>query len=341
MTWVNEVVDSAADVGMYPSLKAHSADTLYVAYFDHTNLKLKYAKRQGVDSWHVSTIADAQFKDQISLALNSTAFPYVGFSDPSGFDLKYAYLTKSNRPFPYPPYTWTSSKIADYADNAYGSLAIASDGTIHVSYMLKKSTGWVLAYAKRVTSAQWIKEEIDSVGHTGLFTSIAVDSTGIPHISYYDFDQKNLRYAKRVGNGWTKETIDSPGDVGQCTSIAVGADGSRHIAYYDASNMNLKYAVSQNGWTKMIVDSQGDVGLNPSLALDSGGMPHLSYYDATNQTLKYAKRGFFAPGGWIKETVDSTGNAGRYSSISLDAGGHVHICYYDELNHRLKHAKRT
>jgi hypothetical protein len=87
MTWVNEVVDSAADVGMYPSLKAHSTDTLYVAYFDHTNFKLKYAKRQGVDSWHVSTIADAQFKDQISLALNSNAFPYVGFSNPSGFDL--------------------------------------------------------------------------------------------------------------------------------------------------------------------------------------------------------------------------------------------------------------
>ena len=92
--------------------------------------------------------------------------------------------------------------------------------------MLKESTAWVLAYAKSRRPVD--KEEVDSVGHTGLFTSIAVDSTGNPHISYYDFDQKNLRYAKRVGNGWTKETIDSPGDVGQCTSIAVGADGSPH-----------------------------------------------------------------------------------------------------------------
>jgi len=348
MSWIKEVVDAAAHVGMYPSLKVDASDTLHVAYFDNTQSMLKYARKKTGNSWSATTIASAQFKDQISLALDSNAFPYVAFTDPSDFYLKIAHLVKSNNPSS--PWVWsTNFKIEQYVDYAYCSLAVVSDGTMHVSYMLKKGVPtdkYVLAYAK--AKAHPVTEEITSNGHRGLFTSIAVDSNGIPHISYYDFDGKNLWYSRRFGQtGWTLEQVDSPGDVGQGTSIALDANGLPHIAYYDASNENLRYAVktATNLWKTGPIDSQGSVGLNPSLALDSFGRPHVSYYDATNKTLKYAKLSLVTTQGsalpWSKETVDSTGDAGRYSSICLDSGGYAHICYYDAANQCLKHAKHS
>ena len=57
----------------------------------------------------------------------------------------------------------------------------------------------------------WGSEIVDSSGDVGRHSSL-YDSSGNPHISYYDETIPNdgdLKYAYDVGSGWQTETVDS------------------------------------------------------------------------------------------------------------------------------------
>jgi hypothetical protein len=81
----------------------------------------------------------------------------------------------------------------------------------------------------------WITETIDDTGDVGKFSSIAVDSSGIFHISYDDASGY-LKYATNAEGTWAAQTVDSTGDIGQYSDIAVdSASGYVHISY-DVNN---------------------------------------------------------------------------------------------------------
>ena len=189
----------------------------------------------------------------------------------------------------------------------------------------------VVTAAMAVASA----EIVDSEGWVGEYTSIALDSQGFPHISYYDGTNRNLKYAYYDGLNWHIRTVC---EGGKFTSIALDSQGYPHISYYDDDN--LKYAHKHTyGWSFETVDGERRVELYESLytsiALDSQGYPHISYYNATNGDLKYAYKD---ASGWHIETVDSAGFVEGFSSIALDSQGYPHISYYDNTNKDLKYA---
>jgi len=126
-------------------------------------------------------------------------------------------------------------------------------------------------------------------------TSLALDSSDRPHISYYYGwigPDSILKYARWDGDAWQIETVDLTGTRdGQiaCSSLALDDSDYPHIAYYDVNNTDLKYARwGGDTWQIETVDSVGDVGGYASLELDSSGDPHISYYDGSNGDLKYA-----------------------------------------------------
>jgi|GEM_PF-5145481 len=68
---------------------------------------------------------------------------------------------------------------------------------------------FVMVLVGTVNAGAWVIETVDSTGRVGLFTSIAVDSSGNPHISY--FDESN-RYLKGIiTSNWTFLTAYSVG----------------------------------------------------------------------------------------------------------------------------------
>jgi len=115
-----------------------------------------------------------------------------------------------------------------------------------------------------LTHAQtWYVDTVDSTSSAGSDNSLALESSGNPHISYCGIND-NLMYAFWNGSTWEIETVDSTGSVGWCNSLAMDSSDNPCIAYIDYThyfNRNLKYALwNGSSWEIETVDSTASVG---------------------------------------------------------------------------------
>jgi PKD repeat protein len=182
----------------------------------------------------------------------------------------------------------------------------------------------------------WHIETLDSTGDVGLSTSIALDSNGLPHISYGDYTNNSLKYTYYNASSWIVQTVDSGNDAGWDTSIALDSNNRPHISYLDETTKDLKYAYYNDTlWDIAIVDHQGTVGSYTSIALDSQDRAHITYCDYNNYDLKYAS---FNSSSWDIVTIDSAGAVGQYSSLAFNMVDCPNISYWDQTNGSLKYA---
>jgi len=230
--------------------------------------------------------------------------------------------------------TWTIETVDNKEANPW-SVSIALDPSYkpHICYASRKSSFGNLVYAKR-TGSGWNARIIDSPGDV-LAASLALDSSGNPHISYYDgYTHQQLRYISWDGSSWNKQIVEKIGAWTFYQSIAVDSSGNPHISYMDTTNDDLKYARFGSGWDWefQTVDSEGSVGWNNCMALDSSGHPHIVYIDRTNESLKYAR---WDGSAWRIKIVDNIGlyeetnstSSKTSASIAIDSLGYPHICY--------------
>lgn len=178
---------------------------------------------------------------------------------------------------------------------------------------------------------------LDSRGDVGKYSSIAVDSHGYSHISYYDATHRVLKYALIAGLETHISVVDNAADVGRYSAIAVDRAGNPHISYYDATNKDLKYAVKgASGWTIRTVDFPGDVGQYTSITTDELNNPWISYYGSGY--IKFAHR---EAGAWdIKlccqaELNEGPSGIGRSTAIQLMSTNPV-ILFFDFAMGRLR-----
>jgi len=172
----------------------------------------------------------------------------------------------------------------------------------------------------------WIKATLDKTSLASSSVSVAVDSEGYVHASYYAEATGNLMYVTNMDGTWTTYVVDSASGRGTYNAIAIDQNDRPWIVYYDSVDKDLRYArMSASGsWEKGLIDSTGDVGRNCDIAFDSNGNAGVSYYD-TNEKLKFA---MYDDGSFKTEEVTDMNPSS--TSISFYSNGDPVITYLDE-----------
>ena len=181
----------------------------------------------------------------------------------------------------------------------FSSLALDADGNPVVSYRDATSFDLKILHCddpncsgggESVTSP-------DTTGDVGEFTSLALDGSGSPVVSYYDTTGGDLKVMhcddpNCSGGGESITSPDTTGVVGLHTSLALDTSGNPVVSYYSSTANALKVlhcgdANCSSGNVVTFPDSSiDDTGSHSSLELTAAGFPVVSYYGADNGNLK-------------------------------------------------------
>ncbi len=328
-----------------------------IVYYDTTNKALKYAVCTSSctvpANWTTVTVDTATNTGEYASLAIYNGLPRISYYDSTNKELRYA-TCDSNCTVPA---SWTKITVDSSSPDVgwYTSLALDTAGNPRISYFDNGTHFLKYAFCNTActVAVSWTNLTIDnSANPVGQYTSLALDSSNNPQISYYDAKNKHLKYIACSANcnllaSWTAVVVDSTTstDVGRYTSLQINANGNRAISYYDFQNKNLAYALCTTNcttaanWSHIIVDSSSsDIGQYSSLQFD-GVMPRIAYYNLQNKVLRYAScsTSCLTASNWTLITADSLsgGNTGEFSSF-IFTGGIGYISYYDVTNKDLR-----
>jgi hypothetical protein len=140
---------------------------------------------------------------------------------------------------------------------------------------------------------------VDSAENVGDYTSLVLDPSGNPVISYHDYTNGHVKVAhcndaNCAGDDESIVAVDGVGDLGGSSSLGLDAAGNPVIGYSDGTNGLLKVAHCNDadctgGDERVVIVDGGGVGWYPSLQLDAAGNAAISYNDYVNGDLKVAR----------------------------------------------------
>jgi hypothetical protein len=289
-----------------------------------------------------------------SLALDSSGYPVVSYSDKTNADLKVVHCNDVN--CSGADESITSPVTTEALTSYFTSLVLDASGYPVVAYTYNDAPpvgrkSFSVLHCNDVNCAGGDESNVEVVlgGFIDSESSIQLDSSGYPVIAYYDDVSDDLHIlhcndANCAGADESDVAVDTAGTVGQLASLKLDSSGYPVVSYYDTTNADLKILhcndANCSGGDESIVsvDTTGSVGSDSSLALDSSGYPVVSYYDVTNQDLKvlHCNDANCAGGDESIVTVDSTGDVAEDTSIVLDSSGYPVISYFDDTNNDLK-----
>jgi hypothetical protein len=182
---------------------------------------------------------------------------------------------------------------------------------------------------------------VDSNARLTVASSFAYDTSGVPHIAYYDADTSLIKHAMLRGGSWVTETV-GPSDGTHSLSLAFDHRGNPCISYSDGTHIgNLMFAKrTAAGWTTSRVTRGawgifGNAGHYSSLAFDQAGNPHIAYIDGSDFASLYYASLNRTTGTWETEKVyrgDSwTSATGFEPSLAFNERGWPYIAFIDEI----------
>ncbi|MCU0611351.1 MAG: T9SS type A sorting domain-containing protein, partial [Candidatus Eisenbacteria bacterium] len=214
---------------------------------------------------------------------------------------------------------WVEETLVGAAD--YASLAIDDAGGVFFRYHVDEPFGGIreLRLSAKAQGV-WETDTVSQAEVVGIYTALAMDSSGLLHACYVNAEGGDIRYVVQTGDGWDVQAV---GQVGIDLSMALDPQGYPHVGFYDDEADAVCYAfMNGSGWHMETV--QPDLwtgGGYTSVAVGNDGIACMIY--RVNSELTYAVR---SDSGWTIETV--TPDQGFYTSLKLDAAGYPHIAHH-------------
>jgi len=204
--WIQSIVDSSGNTGIYPSLRLDTGGSPGVSYCNRPEGNLLYAKLDE-RGWQVQVVDSlCSYARYTSLELDNSGAPhilyhrYIDICDSAVSSISYASL---NGAIWEVEQVYTGSYL--YPSSPQGLVLDAEDNPHACTYYT--DSGGYLSYRYR-DSAGWHSESVDGPG-AALDRSICLDASGNPNIAYCLFNEGDLRWAHRTATGtWSsRETV--------------------------------------------------------------------------------------------------------------------------------------
>jgi hypothetical protein len=276
--WKQVTVDPQWDAGAAPSIRVDSAGNVMISYW-YANyplrpegLRFAYCRRSSSSHGWCDTAADWITLDvdvqgsgigvggSTSLALTADGDPVIAYNGgPAPYDLlRFATcdISASTNGNCNQTANWRFANAATPAQNMTNrSIAMAPSGQLLISYYDPTNQDLKLASCQTSASANgncdqasdWVTETVDEAGDVGESSSVAVDNTGRPVISYYDDTNDNLKFAigAPLGVGGMQalpDVAESPGSRGGSLSLLCAVIASTAAAAGIALTAGTWYA---------------------------------------------------------------------------------------------------
>jgi len=222
-----------------------------------------------------------------TLALDATDRPHVTYWEFTALDV--APFERIDRQYGYQTSTgWVTATV----QGNVGQITIRSDalqldqtGIPHIIYAADPHT---LVYAS-LSNSVWVTQVVDSALSGRPLSTLALDQSNQPHLSYLQNDgqQQYLKYAVQTGQQWAVQVVDTIPitDTNYVQpALALDSDGYPHIAYNRKDE--LRYAQwTGNDWLIYRIAftiEQGGYFHDISLALDQNDLPRIAYSQSGN-----------------------------------------------------------
>jgi hypothetical protein len=238
--WVLDTLVVQGNAGDALSIAVDANDVPHCVYKATTNYagttvsKVFYTYR--VPYWPTDRWAEREEVDTFGggaypeIAIDAKGRPHVGYVGLTGGISGIRYAVRNGG-------AWSKYDVEGPTGGIVG-IALDPQDRPHLSYQFNSD----LHHAYNPGNG-WVKEPADTVGWVGEESAIAVDASGVIHISHFDGTNSALHYAsKRPGQSWTVEIVDAEGYTGCYTNIVVDHQDVPHIIHYDDTNEDFKYA---------------------------------------------------------------------------------------------------
>jgi hypothetical protein len=170
-------------------------------------------------------------------------------------------------------------------------------------------------YYQTWNGSSWSDQPVG--GENGYSLSLAVDSTGNPHLAYNNNARSAIRYAHWTGSAWQVESIAS-GFL--CfTGLALDSSDLPHITFVRWEGAReLDYA-TYNGATWTVQTLPGSTGAfsDNDIDIDSQDRPHIVYNLESSGDLRYT---YWDGSAWVNlDIYPSNVYIGYYNAMHLDS----------------------
>lgn len=313
----------------FSSIKALSADTLFISFYELNNNVIKLGSSfNGGLNWTYETVDLIQTNTFTHLFVEGDSIQVLAYDSSKDRMVLYKKSIAGTN--------WVS-EIATQSEQR-GSLIssrVTRTGNIDKKQIVFKEEIEETIHYASATNGAWNFEEVvsNAVGVESL--ALDLDASDNPVFVYSNDNTEQLRIVSKQAT-WNNQLVIGSSKARNLNFLI--DNGTYHIAYFELNTGHLHYLVgtSLSGpWNLTVVDSSSNiVGRALDMAQESNGTLHLSYQDVINPKVKHA---ILAPGNsWQIENITPVFNFNpNFTSIAINAQDLPSISFHDGTTNKI------